>query len=252
MQPFRAVALQFLAKFVLFSFAVAVLVTTSAHASEEKARALAERVFPGKKVDASRKLPDLPFFEIWIARNLVYTDLDAKVMILGDLMDSSNLSSLREARITELFSFKPEDLPLDTAVKTIRGNGASVIRVFADPNCAFCKQFEAELKTLTDVTIYTVLYPVLGPDSIKKSRNILCAANPESAWRAWVDAGTQPPDAPATCNPSFEKILAFGADRNIATTPTTIYANGFRMAGFTPAMTVRTLSARAHLAAKPK
>jgi hypothetical protein len=67
-------------------------------ANEAGARKLAERAFPGKQVEAFRKLPNMPFYEIWIARNLVYTDLDAKVLIVGNMLEASSLRNLREDR----------------------------------------------------------------------------------------------------------------------------------------------------------
>ena len=42
-----------------------------------------------------------------------------------------------------------------------------------------------------DVTIYTFLYPILGPDSDAKSRNIWCAKDKAKAWRDWMVDGTR-------------------------------------------------------------
>jgi thiol:disulfide interchange protein DsbC len=205
---------------------------------ESRARALAERAHPGKKIESFRKLPNAPFYEIWIGRGIVYTDLDATVLFIGNLFDAKTLASLTEARKTELQRFSLESIPTSTIIKTVRGNGRNAIYVFADPNCAFCKSFEAELLTLTDITIHTVLYPVLGADSIAKSRDILCAASPERAWRVWIDSGIAPPTAAASCQPSFTQILEFGSNNDIGLTPTTIYGIGDRVVGQVPAAAI--------------
>lgn len=217
------------------------------HASEARARELAERLLPGHKVDSIRRLPDLPFYEIWIRRNILYTDLDAKVLITGDMLDAKSMSSLRDARVNEIFAFTAKDVPLETAIKTVKGNGENIVYVFSDPHCGFCKQFETELKSVNNVTIYTVLYPVLGPESLSRAKNILCASKPQLTWMQWMESAVAPPAAPESCNVSFDKILAFGRDKNINVTPTTLYADGFRMAGFVPAMTVRDLSNKARV-----
>jgi thiol:disulfide interchange protein DsbC len=232
----------------------ALLTGAAAHASDVEARAriLAERLFPGKKVEAFRKLPELPFYELWINRYLLYTDLDAKVLITGDMLRASDLSSMREMRIGELERIAQKDIPLETAVKTVQGKGGNKIVVFADPNCGYCKQFETQLKTLDNVTIYTVLYPVLGPDSIAKSRNILCAANPSAAWRAWMESGVEPPAAAEQCKPNFDKVTAFGREHHIAITPTTVYADSHRQPGTMPAMTINTLIGKANRVAAGK
>jgi thiol:disulfide interchange protein DsbC len=44
-----------------------------------------------------------------------------------------------------------------------QGSGARKLAVFVDPNCGYCKRFERDLATVKDVTIYTFLYPILGP-----------------------------------------------------------------------------------------
>lgn len=218
----------------------------SANANEAAARRLAERAFIGKPIDAFRKLPELPFYEIWIDRTLVYTDLEAKVLILGDLLDGTTLGNLRQKRISELLAVPLKDLPLDQAIKTVHGRGSNKLVVFADPNCGYCKRFEADLKTLKDVTIYTVIYPVLGADSRNKARAILCAPKPEKAWRAWMDEGLAPPVPAEACQPPLDQIVTFGRKNDIGVTPTTFLENGKRLAGTTPAATLASEIAAAH------
>jgi thiol:disulfide interchange protein DsbC len=206
--------------------------------AELAARRLAERAFVGKQADAVRRLPDLPFYEIWIDRNLVYTDLDAKVLIIGNLLDGGTLANLREARLSELTAVPFKDLPLDGAIKTVHGRGRNQMAVFADPNCVFCKRYEAELKSIDDVTIYTVMYPVLGPDSRVKARAILCAPSPEKAWRAWMDKSQPPPAPKDSCQPPLDRNIAFGRKNDVGMTPTTFLESGKRLSGVTPAVTL--------------
>lgn len=223
----------------------ALFFSTGGFASEEKARALAERAHPGKKVDSVRKLPNAALYEIAMGRDLVYTDLDANVLLIGNVFDAKTLSSITETRKTELLRFSPKLIPMETVIKTVRGNGRDAIYVFADPNCAFCKTFEVELLKLSDVTIHTVIYPVLGADSVAKARDILCAASPERAWRAWIDTGVAPSTAGAKCQPSFARILEFGRVNEIGITPTTVYGIGDRVTGKVPAVTIETVLKRA-------
>lgn len=217
---------------------VALVAVPPVNADEAAARRLAERTFIGKPIDAFRKLPELPFYEIWIDRTLVYTDLEAKVLILGDLLDGTTLGNLRQKRVSELLAVSLKDLPLDQAIKTVHGSGSYKLVVFADPNCGFCKRFEADLKTLKDVTIYTVIYPVLGPDSRIKARAILCAPNPGKAWRAWMDEGLAPPIPAEACQPPLDQVVTFGRKNDIGVTPTTFLENGKRLAGTVPAATL--------------
>ena len=64
----------------------------------------------------------------------------------------------------------------------MRGNGKRKVAVFEDPNCGYCKRFERDLQKVDNVTVYMFLYPILGPDSTDKSRNIWCAKDKAKAW----------------------------------------------------------------------
>lgn len=232
----------FLLVLALSACAVNPLVTAPTSAPADgaaNARRLAERAFPDKPIAAFRQLPGLPFYEIWIDRTLVYTDLDAKVLLLGNLLDGATLANLGQSRLTDLQMIPINEIPLGSAIQTVRGTGRNRVVVFSDPNCSYCKRFEAELKALKDVTLITVIYPVLGPDSLSKSRAILCAPQPEAAWRAWMDHGTPPPAPMESCLPPFEQVLAFGRKHDVGITPTTIFANGKRLAGLSPAVTLQ-------------
>jgi len=208
-------------------------------AREQASRRLAERAFPGKPIEAFRQVPGLPFYEIWIDRTLLYTDLDARVLLIGNMLDGVTLSNLRQERVNELMGVPFKDLPLDHAIKTVRGRGQNTMVVFADPNCGYCKGFEKELKTLDNVTIYTVMYPVLSDDSREKARAVLCAPRPELVWRAWMDAGQPPPAAADSCQPPLDQVLAFGRKHDISVTPTSFLHDGRRLAGFMPGATLK-------------
>ncbi|MBB5470938.1 hypothetical protein OKW30_001908 [Paraburkholderia sp. Clong3] len=56
-------------------------------------------------------------------------------------------------------------LPVQDALKQVKGNGARKIAVFADPDCGYCKQLETTLEDVGNITVYTFLFPVLTPDS---------------------------------------------------------------------------------------
>jgi thiol:disulfide interchange protein DsbC len=79
-----------------------------------------------------------------------------------------------------------KDLPLKDAFTIVRGNGKRKMALFSDPNCGFCKRFERDLLKINNVTVHVFLYPILGPDSIEKSRHIWCAKDKEKAYLDWM------------------------------------------------------------------
>jgi len=129
------------------------------------------------------------------------------------------------------------DLPLEIAVKQVRGSGKRLLVLFEDPNCIYCRQLERDVAGLTDVTIYTFLYPILSADSTKKAKTVWCAADREMAWSQWMLKGIAP--APARCDAgAIEQVLALGRKLGVRATPTIFLANGERMSGAVPGMTL--------------
>ena len=132
-------------------------------------------------------------------------------MIQGSLIDTKSRVNLTEARIAKLTQIDFASLPLKDAILIKQGSGARKLVVFGDPNCGYCKKLERDLLTLKDVSIYTFLYPILGPDSNVKSRDIWCAREPAKVWRGWMVDGNTPPKAMGACDSSaLERNLALG------------------------------------------
>jgi thiol:disulfide interchange protein DsbC len=125
------------------------------------------------------------------------------------------------------------------AFKIVRGNGKRKLAVFEDPNCGYCKHFEKDLRNVDNVTVYLFLYPVLGPDSNVKSRNIWCSKDRAKAWGDWMLGDVKPESAAAACDSAaVDRNIAFGRKYNINGTPTLLFADGTRVPGAVPAAQV--------------
>jgi thiol:disulfide interchange protein DsbC len=192
----------------------------------------------------SQRLPSLPaidsvtptpmkgLYEVRInGTELMYSDANGDFVLLqGDLFDTRQRVNLTEARLNQLTSIAFKDLPLKDAITTVRGNGSRKIAVFSDPNCGFCKRLERDLVKLNDVTVYTFVVAMLGPDSQTKAKNIVCAKNPSEAYNAWMLEGQTPPTM--SCDTAaLTRNLAFAQKHRISGTPTSFLADGTRIAG---------------------
>lgn len=134
-------------------------------------------------------------------------------------------------------AIKFADLPLDLAIKQVRGSGRRVFAIFEDPNCGYCKQLAAQTADMTDVTIYSFVYPILGDDSTDKARTIRCAADPARSWNDWMLNGTRPTAAKCDAG-AVDRLVAIGKRLGIRGTPTIFLANGERISGAVPRMTL--------------
>jgi thiol:disulfide interchange protein DsbC len=206
-----------------------------AHAGEAEARAAAEKFVAGRsKIESVRKSAAPGLYEVRLPSNeLFYVSESGDYAVLGDLINIKQNRNLSEERRNHLSQIKFNELPLNLAIKQVRGNGKRVIATFEDPNCGYCKKLAKEMQSLTDVTIYTFTLPVLSPDSRDKSVNIMCAADPAKAWNDWMINGVVPPVA--KCDHSVDKISQLGQKLNVRGTPAIFFADGSRTPGYLPA-----------------
>ncbi|HEY6864876.1 MAG TPA: DsbC family protein [Burkholderiales bacterium] len=212
-----------------FAAVTLALAALSASADEASIRRAIEARFNGVAVESVTKTPYSGLYEVVIGDEIVYTDDKVTYIFTGNIIDANTRRNLTEERQSQLLAVNFKDLPLDNAIKTVRGSGKRVMVIFADPRCGFCKQFEQNLYKLTDVTIYTMLYPVIAPDSAEISRNIWCSKNPSQAWLDTMLKGVLPPTN--TCATPLDKNLALGKRLRVSGTPTTFLPNGQRIVG---------------------
>jgi len=161
-----------------------------AMADEASVKKAVEAAYPKFKVDSVVKTPYGGLYEVFMGGQIVYTDEKLTFLIAeGRLVDPKTKKDITGERLDELTKVDFNSLPLEQAIKVVKGNGSRKLVVFSDVDCPFCKRLEQnELSKITDVTVYTFLYPIeqLHPDAANKSRLIWCASNRVKAWNDWI------------------------------------------------------------------
>lgn len=235
MKPIKTAALAAIASLALF--------VASAQAQEAAIRKnLAERLPQMGKIDEIGKTPMPGLFEVRVGSDLYYTDADGNFLLHGQLIDTKRQLNLTEERQEKLLAIDFAALPVKDAFTIVRGNGKRKIAVFEDPNCGYCKRFERDLQKVDNVTIHLFLYPILGPDSTEKSRNLWCSKDKAKAWLDWMVRDALP--AAATCDTTaIARNVEFGRKYKITGTPTMVFADGTRVPGAIPAQQVEKLLA---------
>ncbi|HEX6018260.1 MAG TPA: DsbC family protein [Burkholderiaceae bacterium] len=215
---------------------VAAVLAIGAWADEEAIRKnLAARLPNFPPIDEVSKTPIPGLYELRIGTDVLYSDEQGQHIIQGSLIDTKTRANLTEARIAKLTQIDFASLPLKDAILIKQGSGARKLVVFGDPNCGYCKRLERDLVALKDVSIYTFLYPILGPDSNVKSRDIWCAREPGKVWRNWMVDGATPPKAMGACDTSaLERNLALGNRHRVNGTPAVVFEDGTRSPGALP------------------
>jgi len=194
---------------------------------------LPERLPNLPKIDEVVKTSVPGIWEVRIGTDLFYTDDQANHLFTGDLIDTRTRANLSKERIDKLTAFEFAKLPLKDAIVIKQGTGARKMAVFVDPNCGYCKRFERDVASLKNVTVYTFLYPILGPDSTTKSRDIWCAKDPVKTWRDWMLNGTVPPStAGAKCDTAaLDRNTELGRKHRVQGTPAAVFEDGSRAPG---------------------
>lgn len=115
-----------------FSGVVAAQAVTS-----DAVRAAFEARFPGVEINGVEPTPFDGLYEIRLGKDLVYADAKVSYVLQGTLIDAQSRVDLTSARLDELNRVAFSSLPLDLAVKQVKGDGSRKIAVFEDPNCGY-------------------------------------------------------------------------------------------------------------------
>ena len=213
--------------------AASACVATTAMAQEAQIKRTVEARY-GVKVESVRKTTFLGMYEVVVMgseREIVYTDVGAAYLFSGNVFDLKNHRNLTQERLDRLTAIKFGDLPLDLAIKQVRGNGKRVVAIFADPFCPYCKQFDQSMNKLDDITIYTFLYPILRKEeSPEMATRIWCSPDRSKAYLDLMLRNRQPA-ALSTCTAPVDKWLALGQKLGLQATPVTYVSNGVRVVG---------------------
>ena len=216
----------------------AMLAVGCASADEASLKKAIEATFPSAKVQRISKTPFNGLYEVYVNGEIVYTDEKFSFMLAeGRLIDTKTRKDLTSERLEDLSRVDFKSLPLDQAIKVVKGDGSRKMVVFSDPDCPFCKRLEKqELIGIDNVTIYTFLFPLdqLHPDAANKSHAIWCAPDRVKAWQDWVLNGQLAKKA-AGCEAPLGKIEELAAGLGIKSTPMLIFSDGRRLAGAYPA-----------------
>jgi thiol:disulfide interchange protein DsbC len=184
----------------------------------------------------------MPFglYEVVVDADVLYVDERVNYLVAGNAFDLRTKENLTAQRKEDVVRVDFKTLPLQLAVKTVRGDGTRVLAVFEDPNCPYCKRFEKDIAGLGNTTIYTFLYPILSrdvsaaDDSYPKSRAIWCAPDRTAAWSQLMLEGKRLAAADNSCKHPLDEILALGQKLHITGTPTLLFTDGRRAPGAIP------------------
>lgn len=204
-----------------------------AYAGEAEIKSTLQKKVPQiGQINQVSKSPVPGLYEVVTQDHLFYTDEKAQFLIDGAVYDLKSMLNLTAERSRKLFALDFSELPLELAVKKVKGNGNRKLAIFTDPNCGFCKKLEKELKQIDNVTIYQFMYPIF-PGSEEKTRGVWCSKDRVKAWDNLMQDDITPPAG--NCDTPTEKVMALGKKLKVNGTPALIFADGTINPGYLPA-----------------
>jgi thiol:disulfide interchange protein DsbC len=170
-------------------------------------------------------------FEVQMGKNIAYVDASGQYFLFGHLFDMKIQKDLTAQMLEKMNAIDVKSLPTQDAIKTVKGDGARVVYVFADPECGFCKKQEEILQKVENVTVYTFILPILGPNSVSQATAIWCAKDRAKAWENKMVRNLNVPKPAKTCDTPIERNLALAQQLGIQGTPYLIAASGKTASG---------------------
>ncbi|KAB2312506.1 DsbC family protein [Betaproteobacteria bacterium SCN2] len=218
------------------SLSLLLFASAAVQAGEKEVRQALQKNFAGMEVTSISKTPYGGLYEVVVDGQVVYSTSDGKYLVLGNVIELASKRNLTAARNAKLMEVKWSALPLANAIKEVKGNGSRKLAIFSDADCPYCRKLEPELEKLTNVTIYTFLYPIEGlhPEAVPTSKKIWCEKDRLKAWKAYMLKGEEPKSKGDCANP-VDATIELGAKLRVSGTPTIILENGQRIPGYMPA-----------------
>ena len=206
------------------------------HGDEIELTEIIKKTYPELPIKGIQKTEFNDLYEVYIGGQIIYTNDNFDFLIVeGRIVDPKTKNDLTEERLELLSRINFSDLPLNDAIKVVKGNGERNIAIFSDVDCPYCKKLEKnELSNVDNITIYTFLYPLaIHPEAEEKSKKIWCAKDRAKAWNDYILEDKLPKNS-GTCKTPINKIVKLGKDLGISSTPTIILQSGKRIPGAIP------------------
>ncbi len=218
---------------------------TPARAGDAEIRQAVQNLAPGAKVASIAKTGLSGIVEVVVdgaqGPMVIYADDKGEYLLAGDLLDVKSRRNLTRERMDKLTEVKWDSLPLNQAIKVVRGDGKRRLAVFSDPDCPYCKKAEQEFAKLDNLTVYVFPYPLpMHADAGHKSKLVWCSKDRAKAWLDLMLRGKLP-EGKDSCDNPVDENLELGRKLRIDGTPAMFFPNGKRVPGYVEAKRLEAL-----------
>jgi thiol:disulfide interchange protein DsbC len=224
---------------ILSACLLVILSLTASANPEQIIKAKLNQMMPELSVDSIQKSPVNNLYLVTSGAQVLYMTADAKYLIQGDMYDVQNTAkpvnlsdSVREVHTKEILS------KVDPATMIIypAKPEKTVITVFTDIDCTYCRALHKEVKELNaaGITVRYLAFPRTpkGTASYNKAIHVWCASDRNAALDL-AKTGKEP--AVANCKHPVDAHHQVAKALGVNVTPVIIMQNGTMIPGYLPA-----------------
>lgn len=204
---------------------------------------------PNLIIKSATQIPGQDLYEVELmSGDLLYSTPDGGYFIHGSLYKTEigglvNVTEKRgdEKRLALLGTLAPKDM----VVFKSKGEEKSVVKVFTDVDCGYCRKLHREIPRLNEmgVTVQYLAYPRAGvyedpartkfTGSYKKLKSVWCDEDRPGAMNKAKATGFIKENL--DCKAPIEEQLALGAQFGVRGTPAIVLPTGELVPGYMPA-----------------
>lgn len=217
------------------------LLVTSAYADTDTEKLLSTKIQEvlGGNVDINSitQTPVKDLYEIVFNNGkVVYMSSDGRYVFEGDLMDLVERKNLTENRRTEARAMGFKNADLNKLIEYAPAKTEHILYVYTDIDCAYCRKFHNQMKTLNDngIAVRYLAFPRagLGSPAYIAAESAWCSDDKKSAL-TMAKAGKSIP--PVVCDDRVAAQYELGKSMGVSGTPAVYTASGKELGGFIPA-----------------
>ena len=214
------------------ALALSLLTFSAAHADIQTVQKNLKNNFPDIPVKSVTVSPVKDIYEVYMGGRIVYTNDEAKLFFVGNLIDLKAQKNITEQREQVLTSIDVNKLPLTQAIKHVKGKGERTLYIFSDPDCPYCQKLEKELTKIDNVTIYLFLYPIssLHPNAVNIANQIWCSKDQYQTWQNYL-LNQKKPAKNVNCQSPVNQNIQLARSLEIDGTPSFFLKDGSRISG---------------------
>lgn len=214
---------------ILLSVVLASSVAVAA-TPEETVRKAMTSLAPQVKIDVVQESTVPGFYEAIVGSQFIYVSKDGRFVLDGSAFDSSSQRDITEAARAKQRIASLGKIGADKRIVFAPASAKYTVTVFTDIDCPFCRRFHEQIARYNELGIaveYVFLPLDIHPGADKKAEAVWCAPDRKAAFSAAMSGG---PTGSATCPNPVAEVTRIAREIGISGTPTTLAADGTKIA----------------------